>query len=474
MKIINPNAPGRWLGAVEFFRIPTAEDRYNLIGEEGEVLLCESTGEMWKWEVGEWVPMTMARTPSGGYSLAGPLLVPKSTSPKSNRNAAYKIHGGAKNSSSLDIANAAYSISEQHPALGQYWQYRVFVMNHDTVTKTMGLAKVAGAPTDKHSGSGLTWRTQQISGADIANQTIPAATFVSAADQDVDDIAPGILALDPVLASPVARTDGGTAADAGRSPLLLSRTLWANGVRLLNSLDADWRARTELLFKAYGSSYDFVTSNAAAAPTDSYAYQATFVEFSYVKPTLSVLTGGDSTNTGVGTTSGRFAPIDEAARLSRGDGSNKLLVPLKFASSGRRSAGLLGTLKAAITAGLRPDVAVIPFWTVNDGSNPAQFATSRQNAFQAIELCERNGIIPILLTPPPYNGIGGNLASWLAARSEALSLAAQMLVCDMAGRVCDVNTAQYLAGASGDGTHFNDASTPPIGEELYATLRPLI
>lgn len=76
MKIINPNAPGRWLGAVEFFRIPTAEDRYNLIGEEGEVLLCESTGEMWKWEVGEWVPMTMARTPSGGYSLAGPLLAP--------------------------------------------------------------------------------------------------------------------------------------------------------------------------------------------------------------------------------------------------------------------------------------------------------------------------------------------------------------------------------------------------------------
>lgn len=412
----------------------------------------------------------------GNRSLGfeGVLLAPKSTSPKANRNAAYKIHGGAKNSSSLDVTNAAYSISEQHPALGEYWRYKVYVMNHDTATKTLGIAKAAAAPTDKHSGTGLTWQTQQISGVNIANQVIPAATFVSATDQDVDDIAPGILALDSVLASPVARTDGDSAADAGRNPLLLSRTLWVNGVRPLSSLDADWRTRTGLLFKAYGSSYDFVTGNAAAAPTDSYAYQSTFVEFSYVKPTLSVLTPGDSTNTGVGTTSGKFAPIDEAARLSRVEGSGKLLVPLKFASSGRRSAGLLGTLQAAITAGLRPDVAVIPFWTVNDGANPTQFATSRQNAFLAIELCERNGIIPILLTPPPYNGIAGNLASWLAARSEVLSLTKQILVCDMAGQVCDVNTAQYITGASGDGTHFNDASTPPIGAALHATLRQLL
>lgn len=410
----------------------------------------------------------------GSTSFDGPVVAPWVRAPKANRNGAYKIHGGAKNSSSLDITNAAYSISEQHPALGEYWQYRVYVMNHDTVTKTMGLAKVAGAPTDKHSGSGLTWQTQQISGVDVANQVVPAATFVSAADQDVDDITPGILAMDPVLASPVARTDGETAADAGLNPLILSRTLWINGVRPLNSLDADWRTRTGLLFKAYGSSYDFVTSNAAAAPTDSYAYQATFVEFSYVKPTLCVLTGGDSTNTGVGTTSGKMAPIDEAARLSRVNGSRKLMVPLKFASSGRRSAGNLGVLQAVIAAGLRPDVAVIPFWTANDGSSPAQFATSRQNAFRAIELCERNGIVPILLTPPPYNGIGANLASWLAARSEVLSLASQMLVCDMAGKVCDVNTAQYLAGASGDGTHFNDVSTPPIGAALHATLAELL
>lgn len=64
MKIINPNAPGRWLGAVEFFRIPTAEDRYNLIGEDGEVLLCESTGESWNWDAatGGWVSSGFART----------------------------------------------------------------------------------------------------------------------------------------------------------------------------------------------------------------------------------------------------------------------------------------------------------------------------------------------------------------------------------------------------------------------------
>lgn len=65
MKIINPNAPGRWLGSAEFIRIATPEDRYNLIGEEGEYLLCESNRQQWKWDsrISAWVPTTGAGKP---------------------------------------------------------------------------------------------------------------------------------------------------------------------------------------------------------------------------------------------------------------------------------------------------------------------------------------------------------------------------------------------------------------------------
>lgn len=408
----------------------------------------------------------------GTLYAAGHIVAPLIHVPKANRNAAYKIHGGAKNSSSLAITAALYSMSEQHPALGEYWRYRVYVMNHDTEAKTLRLSKVAASPYDKHSGTGLTWLTQQLSGIDVSDVTVPAGTFANA-DVDIDDIAPGILGLDPVLATPMARTDSLTAADAGIYPLILSRTLWANGVRPLSAIDSDWRTRTGLLFKSHGSSYDYVTPNAAAAPTDTTAYQSTFVEFSYTKPTLQVLTNGDSTNTGVGTTSGRFAPVDHASLMSRLAGDAKIMVPLKFASSGRKSAGILGTIQSVINSGLRPDVSIIPSWTVNDGSSPAQFQQSRIVAFQAIDLCERNGIVPILLTPTPSNGVS-SLASWKSLRSEVLSMSSRMLVCDMAGAVCDVNTAQYLPGMSGDGTHFNDISTPLIGSRLYSVLRNLM
>lgn len=415
-------------------------------------------------------------TPFGTTFSKDQIVAPKLLAPRTNMAAAYKPHGGAKNSSSLAISNPLYSLSEQHPALSDYWKYRIYIMNHDTVGKTLGLAKAVGSPTDMHSGASLPWLVQKKNGVDVLNLAIPAASFVSAEDQDVDDIAPALLPLDPVEASPVSRTDGGTAVDSGKYPLLLSRTLWVDGVRPLGALDADWRDRTGLLFKAGGSSYDFVTLNSSFAPTNSYAYQTTFVEYSYTKPTLSILTSGDSTNTGVTTTSGKYAPIDEAARLARNANSRKLLVPLKFASSGRRSAGMLGIFSSVIAAGLRPTVALIPYWTVNDGSEAANFEQSRLMALRLIELCDQHEIIPILLTPPPYNsiGTGSRLEAWRAYRASALSFSSHMLVCDMAGKVCDTNTAQFLPGMTNDGTHYNDASTPIIGEELYKTIQVLL
>lgn len=75
MKIINPNAPGRWLGSAEFIRIATPEDRYNLIGEPGEMLVCESNHQQWKWDTASasWIPVTGSVGPDGSTSFAGPL-----------------------------------------------------------------------------------------------------------------------------------------------------------------------------------------------------------------------------------------------------------------------------------------------------------------------------------------------------------------------------------------------------------------
>lgn len=478
MRRVNPFPNGAnqqlSLAPAKIYTIANPADRFELIGDPDEWLQCHRTGQSWRWRNDAWEPAPLNPDDQGititsGLPIAAPILA-------LSKSGAYKIHGGAKNSSSLSIANPAYSMSEQHPALARYWRYRVYVMNHDTVEKTMGLAKVAAAPTDLHNGSGLPWLTQKINGVDTSNVVVPAGTFVSATDQDVDDIAPAILPLDAVEAQPIARTDSGTAADSGLYPLKQVRTLWINGVRPLSAIDPDWRTRTGLLFKGGGSSYDFVTSNASFALSDSYAYQSTFIEFDYLVPTLPVLTLGDSTNTGVTTTSGKFAPVDEAARLARIAGTKKLVVPLKFASSGRRSAGLVGLLRSIIASGAKIGACMIPYWTVNDGSDAAQFAANREVALQLIAICSQYGIIPILLTPPPYNGIGtgDRLAAWRAARADALSFGNRMLVCDMAGAVCDVTTGQYLAGMSDDGTHYNNASTPIVGAEMYATLRQLI
>ena len=76
MKIINPNAPGRFHGAVEWFRINTPEDRYNLIGEPGEMLVCEATGQMWQWEDGEWNSSSLSRV-NGILVSSSPIVAPR-------------------------------------------------------------------------------------------------------------------------------------------------------------------------------------------------------------------------------------------------------------------------------------------------------------------------------------------------------------------------------------------------------------
>jgi len=72
MKVINVNAAGRFQGSVEWFRIETPEDRFNLIGEPGEILLCEATGESWNWDTttGSWVSSSFSRSSDGSTLVA--------------------------------------------------------------------------------------------------------------------------------------------------------------------------------------------------------------------------------------------------------------------------------------------------------------------------------------------------------------------------------------------------------------------
>lgn len=390
--------------------------------------------------------------------------------PRTTVYAGYKVHGGAKNSSSLDVVNPAYSIAEQIQALAPYSGIRVHVFNHDTVAKTLTLAKSAPCPTDNNPGtSTIGYTTLKKDGVDVSSLTVPAATFVSTTDVDVDDISPGILSLDYLDTRNVARTDL-----PNELPLHLIRTLWTNGVRPINGVNPIWRANTGLQFKSFGSSYDFVTGNNSAATNDSYSYITTMVEFSYLKPSLTVLTLGDSTNTGVGTTAGNWTYIDEAARLGRFNNLPTLIVPNKMASSGRRQVGMLNSLKGVINSGLRPSIAIIPSWSVNDGTSTAQFDSGWNSAMQAIELCSINNIVPIIMTPPCFNGMNASAyTNWKYIRDAVLSLRRRILVLDVASTIGDMSTGAYLSGMTSDGTHPTDLAIPLGAAAMYDILKGL-
>ena len=394
--------------------------------------------------------------PSGGSVSAPFLSVPRYTN-----TGIYTSSGGSKNSTSLNVTSPVYSTVDQTPALGDYQGYRVHVFNYDNVVKTLSKVKIAPSPTDLNSGTTLTYLNGAINGSVVNNAVLPAGTDVS--DLDADDMFPGVLSLDYIEQANIARSDS-----PGSFPLLYSRCLFTNGFRQLSANDPTWRTNTGMPFRSYGSSYDFVTGNNAATPSDSYFYMNTFVEFKYTKRVLNILTVGDSTNQGVGTTSGKWSIIDVAAQKARQFSPNVHVAPLKFASSGRRAIGTYNSLSGICSTMLRPNMVLLPSWTTNDGTSTVQFATSWYYLMKMLDLCARNGIVPVVMTPPCFNGMTGSaITNWLAYRAKVLALSTSILVFDLARYQGDPTTGTWMSGGTGDGTHPNDTSTPIVGNALY-------
>lgn len=382
----------------------------------------------------------------------------------------YKMGGNAQNSSCLTVSNAVYGICEQHQALSDYYGYRVNIFNHNSDKAfTVGLVKSAPSPTSGNNGTALVYNTLTFGGK--TSGILSAATKVS--DNDVDDIAPYILTSDIVYSSNVARTD-----ISGSLPLQYVRTLFtsaisaegtSSGTYLPAGINSFWRQDTGLDFTANGSSYDMVTGNSSFTPTSSYSYFITQIEFLYSKPTLKVLTLGDSTNTGVGTSAGYFAFIDSAAKYCRDNNDNVIVCPYKFASSGRRLIGAYNVFNQLVKYGnFSPNIVIIPSWSINDGTSLSAFDKSFALVSEMIETCKSKNIAAWVLTPACKSGFSeAEIGRWSDYRNKILGLKSYVNVFDIAKYQGDVTTGNWYPGYSTDGTHPNNLSTPIIGLGMY-------
>ena len=386
----------------------------------------------------------------------------------------YKTAGASGNSTSTLIAGRT-SLLEQIQALGPFTGYKITVWNHDPTAKVLALLKSTSVPTAGHDGTTLTWTTQKINGTNIADVSVPGASYADAANEDVD-MFPGYVDCDFVQSVDTPRTDVLYA-----SPLQQVRSLYNNGCRPLSALGADWRARTGLSdMKSAWGNYDAVTNPSyfGMVPASSGVtslYQTISVDFAYKSPTLKMGLGGDSVMAGYATASNSYSFLDHAAMLQRTTQPGTILVPVKYASAGRKMGGTLFTLQSLITAGKIPESWIVPSFSINNGADRNGLAIGWSNAMKMLDLCFANGITPILLTPAPYYNFASiDQPYWVDQRMQVLELGRRITVCDLFKDVADLKTGGWLTGASGDGSHFNDASTPLAGARFFEAIRGML
>lgn len=480
MKIINPNAPGRFQGAVEWFRINTPEDRLNLIGEPGEMLLCESNGQQWKWDTASasWIPATGAVASDGSTSYSGPVNAPNL--PVLNPDSSISMPGpvqapgpgliktlktrsaGANLFYAAPTATSAsaWTIGEQIPVAAPYWGVQpIFVNNNKDAQMEIGAAKIASAPTDNAAAEGLTWASLTVGLATAFN--VPAATV----DTTTGVLKPALLEGDPIPLASVARTDFPT-----KSPLLHFRALYPNGAKF----SAVGAGNTEALRLSTGLEYsnflansDQVTTPTGSPSATSAAYRGVMLKFLFKSLVFDLLVIGDSTNAGTGSNSSIFTAAREAKRLAKFP-----MEVVNFAIGGQTMRYTYNHWRAIIASGYRPRAVLIPTWTVNTSLNAAGFANTITYAMTIASEAMDLGIIPILQTPPPASSItGGNVALWQAHYAMVLALEGQYIVADQTKSVMDPNNpAHYLASLTPDGLHPNEAGHVAKGVDLLPVL----
>jgi lysophospholipase L1-like esterase len=142
------------------------------------------------------------------------------------------------------------------------------------------------------------------------------------------------------------------------------------------------------------------------------------------------------------------------------------------AKEGNKTAQFLGNAIRDIPV-LRPSVAILRAWSINDGISQAIVDNAMSLLVQAVAACRQVGTLPIVEVPPPQNLSGANEALRVAYCARVRNMGLTML--DLDALTTDggspASIRQSLQTAALDGVHFNRAGHDLIASKLQAMLQ---
>ena len=208
------------------------------------------------------------------------------------------------------------------------------------------------------------------------------------------------------------------------------------------------------------------------------------VQFLTCKPGISGMVAGDSHSQGTSTIE-QFSSFLHAATGLLGQ-MYPNTIPFSMTNSavgGLGSEEFFARFEALIGA-VRPSYAVLPGWTFNDATGGVKSDQAAMNIFfarllNAVELCEANGILPVILTPFPRDAehmTEVQLGPWRWLREKLLGLrnsgSAVIDATAILGRQENgIFDGTYLPSMSTDQAHPHDLGHVAIARAVANTVR---
>ena len=312
-------------------------------------------------------------------------------------------------------------------------------------------------------------------GGGAASGTCPAGSGTEA----TKDIINGRLYSDIIALPSYARTDGGlnylamvrsytvNALPAAAQPTINPNTSDASGP--IQAYEPDWAG-------GHQSAFDGVSNWATYAPSGFDWISPASVRFFSERSIMTVASYGDSTQTG-------WAPADGPVLGGGVQGYVRTAVRNLFAQGfavthynrakeGNKTTQFLGNAIREIPI-LRPSVAILRAWSINDGISQAILDSAMSLLVQAVAACRQVGTLPIVEVPPPQNLSGANESLRVAYCARVRNMGLTMLDLDAlttdGGSPASIRLP--LQTAALDGIHFNRAGHDYIASYLQPIIR---
>lgn len=312
-------------------------------------------------------------------------------------------------------------------------------------------------------------------GGGSGSGTCPAGSGTEA----TKDIINGRLYSDIIALPSYARTDGGlnylamvrsysaNALPAASQPTMNPGTSDASGP--ISAYEPDWAG-------GYQSGFDGITNWATYAPSGFDWISPASVRFFSERSIMTVASYGDSTQTGWAPSGGPVlgGGVQGYVRTAVRNLFTQGLAVTHYnrAKEGNKTAQFLGNAIREIPV-LRPSVAILRAWSINDGISQAILDASMSMLVQAVAACRQVGTVPIVEVPPPQNLTGANEVLRQAYCSRVRGMGLQTL--DLDALTTDggypASIQQSLQTAALDGIHFNRSGHDLIASVLQKLLQ---